>query len=713
MRHAALLIALGVPCFGASFENMNGQYLTTPTPGCAKGAPTCAKGNFSTDWSKYPGGVEYFEVELGPIQTLYSQVWWKTLPSQPLPADIVKRFAGKAMAIVGYETDSVRKTPQGDVSVPINMAYNHHHDVYLTGKHSSMEKVRYDPRDLTIPPMMRGDATFLEIPVEHTPSPLELPTSIHLADGNGGEYRKSYHGFASPVAYVLDSPESVHVNPMFIDTWNRDHMNISGGSPFVAGPLPKHSLAPPDAPYSGLLECPLTDKIEKILPGGYSGYNSTFPRKLFQCDSETTSCPHAIASAEDCFAAAKASVPNGVTVSGTQGSSSSRAPGCSITYNGTSGATAFFNVLKPSEGACRVEATFANGIKLVGKLVSPNSLVWTNPGKPSDRYTWTRATGSESCLGKWQSGGDIVISKVAISGPANGWFPAAITGYSPGNALPRAQCCGAGVTELKGETQSLVGIQLAIHSNDTMIIKLTGPSDVWFGVGFFAQAMEDKPYSIIIEGGSGNVSERVLASHMGTVSSPAGTLLAPSLKVISCNTADGKRTVVLTRPLIGISQQHANFTLQDVEIPLINAIGSSPQLTYHRNKTATTISLWPSGEASVCLCEQPAAPYGAAIGQIKYKPTGEQFGFINGCSPEPRESILASRNPTCDVRAYTGGLQVCKHMWSLLDSAQGQPWPDQPLTFYQKYRFYYQVCSNLGLPRLRPCYHSSGIAYYR
>eukprot|EP01043_Picozoa_sp_COSAG02_P111815 COSAG02_NODE_47985_length_337_cov_0.789916_1_plen_74_part_10 len=64
MGHAmALLLALlllGAPCLGAPFENMNGPYLTTPTPGCAKGAPTCSKGNFTTDWSKYPGGVEYF-----------------------------------------------------------------------------------------------------------------------------------------------------------------------------------------------------------------------------------------------------------------------------------------------------------------------------------------------------------------------------------------------------------------------------------------------------------------------------------------------------------------------------------------------------------------------------------------------------------------------------------------------------------------------------
>merc|ERR1711871_1201793 len=125
----------------------------------------------------------------------------------------------------------------------------------------------------------------------------------------------------------------------------------------------------------------------------------------------------------------------------------------------------------------------------------------------------------------------------------------------------------------------------------------------------------------------------------------------------------------------GATPQHASFTLQDIEIPFINAIGSSPTLTYHINKTASSISLWPAGDQQICLCEQPAAPFGQAKGDIRYKPTGEKFGFINACQPEPRESVLADRNPTCDVRAYTGGLQVCKHMWSLLDEDQEQPWP--------------------------------------
>eukprot|EP01047_Picozoa_sp_COSAG01_P070230 COSAG01_NODE_10588_length_2127_cov_2.525148_2_plen_133_part_01 len=130
----------------------------------------------------------------------------------------------------------------------------------------------------------------------------------------------------------------------------------------------------------------------------------------------------------------------------------------------------------------------------------------------------------------------------------------------------------------------------------------------------FAQAMEDKPYAIIVDGQSGAVSERQLATHMGAAASPAGSLLAPSVKLLSSHSVDGQRTLVLTRPSLGVS---ANFTLQDVEIPFISALGGEPHFstnTFHRNKTAASISLWPAGGQPVCLCEQPAAPYGAAKG---------------------------------------------------------------------------------------------------
>ena len=37
-----------------------------------------------------------------------------------------------------------------------------------------------------------------------------------------------------------------------------------------------------------------------------------------------------------------------------------------------------------------------------------------------------------------------------------------------------------------------------------------------------------------------------------------------------------------------------------------------------------------------------------------------QWGMLNAnrCPAQPRGDLLAQRNPTCDIRAYAGGLQV-------------------------------------------------------
>jgi hypothetical protein len=242
----------------------------------------------NTNWSEYRnelGPVESFDVYVGPITSFYSQVWWAALPEARLPDHIRRRFNDTAMAIIGYEVDQVRRKGDKDrdgsilpedISVPINVAYNHHHDAYFTGRHSRMERVPYDPSDRTVSPMARADPDFLFEPVEHSRSPRGLPTSAHLAavssllrrfglgfggagrcflcyeraregrerQGNGGEYRKSYHGFASSVAYVIDAPQSLTVVPMSIDTWNRENMSITGGK-FVPGPQPRHSGARP------------------------------------------------------------------------------------------------------------------------------------------------------------------------------------------------------------------------------------------------------------------------------------------------------------------------------------------------------------------------------------------------------------------------------------------------------------------------------------
>ena len=137
----AAAVATAAPDFGADFTpksapNMNGAYVFSTTPG---GTP----GRFPKRYADYPGGVDFFDVYSPPMTTLYSQVWWSPLEPTPLPADVVKRYAGKGMAIVGWEIDQVMRTPDGDVSVPISATYNHHYVSQLIGakaRHRCLQK---------------------------------------------------------------------------------------------------------------------------------------------------------------------------------------------------------------------------------------------------------------------------------------------------------------------------------------------------------------------------------------------------------------------------------------------------------------------------------------------------------------------------------------------------------------------------------------------
>ena len=206
--------------------NMNGAYELSKTPGAPSGA------SFPTNFKDYPGGVESFDVYHGPITTQYSQVWWAST-SNPLPDDIVQRFDGSAIAIVGLEMDQVRRTPQGDVSVPITVAYNHHHDTAVVGKGAHLVEVeRDDPRLAKAGRKhIRLSGMKAWVAEEHAPSASGLPTSAMFSDGNGGEYRKSFHAYAPPYAQIVESPAALAGAPMSIDTWNRDAMDLVNADP--------------------------------------------------------------------------------------------------------------------------------------------------------------------------------------------------------------------------------------------------------------------------------------------------------------------------------------------------------------------------------------------------------------------------------------------------------------------------------------------------
>ena len=104
------------------------------------------------------------------ITSTYAEVVWKTLDTVPLPPAIVKRFAGKPMAVVGLEWDQVRRTAAGDVSVPMNVAYNHHYGTTLLGADAELVRVDAgDPRVATTghPAPVERDGTTV---VRHFPA---------------------------------------------------------------------------------------------------------------------------------------------------------------------------------------------------------------------------------------------------------------------------------------------------------------------------------------------------------------------------------------------------------------------------------------------------------------------------------------------------------------------------------------------------------------
>ena len=338
--------------FPSSQDNMNGKYVFSSTPG---GKP----GLFPTRYRDYPGGVESFDVLSPPMTTLYSQVWWKPLAPSQFPEDIVQRYHKKKMAIVGWEIDQVQTSGW---SVPISASYNHHYVSQIIGAGARFRKVSLKgPSDPLAASLPKHGMVAWEQP-QYIVEPSEEGGSIgafshqSIGSGNGGEYRKTFHGFAPGFALVIDSPTALQVTPMQIDTWNRHAMNVSAGAPspkFVPGPLPRASLAPKGAQHSGLLECPMTTRLSKEVDGAYVALTHG-------------ACSAPILTANECFpAAAKtlaAATTRATSFSNASGSDATRPAGCSVAAvashaDGAPSAFAvFFNELTSSLAECTADA---------------------------------------------------------------------------------------------------------------------------------------------------------------------------------------------------------------------------------------------------------------------------------------------------------------------------------------------------------------------
>ena len=249
-----------------AFPNMNGDVYGISNPNYTDPA------KFSTQYYDINSTTEYFEVYSPVITSQYAMVYWTMMPPVPLPEHIVTRFQGKKIAIVGYEVDQVfRHNNSADSSVPITWAYNHHYEAYLRNSENSFQKIennKYDPDDLG--QYNHGAHKIFRLGNHNDTLSTELfnDNALYFSEANGGEFRASFHGYPNGYAQLLNSPKYFNIQPMQIDTRNRDPRYIND-THFHPGIMPMNSAAPANANYSGLLECPCTSRIKKTIEYNY------------------------------------------------------------------------------------------------------------------------------------------------------------------------------------------------------------------------------------------------------------------------------------------------------------------------------------------------------------------------------------------------------------------------------------------------------------
>lgn len=284
-----ILSILGCIVLQNTNTNMNGNiyYISNPN--------TSAIQQFNTNYYQqyYPKTVEYFDVLSEPITSRYGDVYWTVMNPVSLPPDFVGRFSGHPVSIVGYEMDQLLLD---NTSVPITWSYNHHYEAYLYGSPHDFSVISPVVPTYNIEnPGSKNHGFHKFVSLNSTLVSGRYPSSQFFSEGNGGESRASYHGYPTGYAQVIHSPKIFRIQPMQIDTRNRNPKFINQ-TKFFPGILPPSAASPNNAAYSGLLECPCTDRKKKVISKDYYTTNqgqcihsihnsSECEEKLFQIDS--------------------------------------------------------------------------------------------------------------------------------------------------------------------------------------------------------------------------------------------------------------------------------------------------------------------------------------------------------------------------------------------------------------------------------------------
>lgn len=304
---------------------------------------------------------EFFEFYGEERKSRYSEVDWSTT-KVPLPEEIVQRFDGKVMAITGIETDIVRRLPDGtDERVPCYEQYNHHYSNWIHGKGATLMQEPQEMLDHMPMKPMESDSQYTSQPswafVDSVGS--GMPRVQVFSEGNGNEHGGSYKGFATGFAQLIESPVVLMEGPMIINT-NKRLTNDSSPGHINNQLLPRNSLAPAGAGYSGIAECPCTSRKPKILDS--------------YINQSAGSCSSAVESPQECAAAwTKVSTQNASVV---EVHSDELPQGCSVHQE--VGVTLTFNYNSKAEIACQAgqvcicrDPASTTGTIAGGRFVSP------------------------------------------------------------------------------------------------------------------------------------------------------------------------------------------------------------------------------------------------------------------------------------------------------------------------------------------------------
>ena len=269
----------------------------------------------------------FFEI-LGPeTTTKYSQVYWKSQPIN-LPPDIVTKFDGKVMAVTGMEVDIVRTNQEDGVttiSAPAYEIYNHHYSGWMNGKLASKQSQSGsddNPISGGSKPSMAHGQPLPQWRVTKTGNDDNFYPNVQaFSEGNGNEHRGAYKGYPKNFAQLIFSPQTWSNNPMIINTNKRLTGDTSPGH--ISRLVPSHSLAPDDSNYSGILECPCTDRKVKMLDGYKKKSNAT-------CDVDTK-----ITTMEECLAAVEKMGMTPIVLNSTTATSTlnDRASSCTVSHD--------------------------------------------------------------------------------------------------------------------------------------------------------------------------------------------------------------------------------------------------------------------------------------------------------------------------------------------------------------------------------------------